>query len=163
MNKRFFWIGFASGVVGFIITIAIVFTQFFVQPDISLNQVETKNLENEKIELTEYLGKPIVVNYWATWCAPCLEEFPYFNDIKLELGDDVNFIMISDESIDKIKNFSASKPYTFNYLLSPKDLSEYGIIARPTTYFYNSSGELVTKHTGGISAENLKELIEKIK
>lgn len=163
MNKKLFWIGFASGVVGFIITVAIVFTQFLVQPDISLNQMEVQNLDDEKIELTDYIGKPIVVNYWATWCAPCLEEFPYFNDIKQQLGDDVNFIMISDESIDKIKNFSASKLYTFNYLQSPNNLSKYGINARPTTYFYNSSGELVTKHTGGISAEELNELIDNIK
>lgn len=163
MKKKSFWIGFASGAVLFILTIAFVFTQFFVQPDISLNQMEIQNLDNEKIELTDYLGKPIVVNYWATWCAPCLQEFPYFEEIKQELGDDVNFIMISDETVDKIKNYSASKPYTFNFLRSPNDLSEYGISARPTTYFYNSSGELVTKHSGGIDAKKLKDLIEKIK
>jgi thiol-disulfide isomerase/thioredoxin len=163
MNKKSFWIGFASGVVVFLLTIALVFTQFVVQPDISLNQVETQNLNQEKIDLTDFIGKPMVVNYWATWCAPCLQEFPYFEEIKQELGDEVNFIMISDESIDKIQIFSTSNPYTFNYLQSPKNLSEYGINARPTTYFYNSSGELTTKHSGSIDTKKLKELIEEIK
>ena len=163
MNKKSFWKGFTVGGLLFVLTVVVIFFKFIVQPDVSLNQVEVQDLNGTKIELNEYLGKPLVVNYWATWCAPCIKEFPYFEDVKQELGDDVNFVMISDETLDKIINFSESKPYSFNYLRSNKNLSEYGINARPTTYFYNSKGELVVKHTSNLDSESLKELIDKIK
>lgn len=121
------------------------------------------NVNGQKTKLTSFSGKPLVVNYWATWCAPCIKEFPYFNEVKQQLGEDVNFIMISDESLEKVNTFSSSNSYTFNYLKSEKNLSEYGIYARPTTYFYNSDGILVTKHTGELNVELLKSLIAEIK
>jgi len=163
MNKGFFWRGFFSGAMAFILLSILMYNKFIVQPDISLDQVKVENLNGDKELLSNYIGKPLVVNYWATWCAPCIKEFPYFEEVKQELGDTVNFIMISDESLDKIINFSETKPYSFNYLRSTKNLSEYGINARPTTYFYNSKGELVLKHTSNLDRESLKELIDKIK
>ena len=163
MNKGFFWRGFFSGAMAFILLSILMYNKFIVQPDISLDQVKVENLNGDKELLSNYIGKPLVVNYWATWCAPCIKEFPYFEEVKQELGDTVNFIMISDESLDKIINFSETKPYSFNYLRSTKNLSGYGINARPTTYFYNSKGELVLKHTSNLDRESLKELIDKIK
>ena len=163
MNKKSFWKGFIVGVLLFVVTALIVFLKFAVQPNISLNQVEVSDLNGNKVELNKYLGKPLVVNYWATWCAPCIKEFPYFEDVKQELGDDVNFVMISDESLEKIVKFYESKPYSFDYLRSIKNLSEYGINTRPTTYFYSAQGELITKHTSNLNSESLKKIIEEIK
>jgi thiol-disulfide isomerase/thioredoxin len=162
MNKGYFWRGFTVGGLLFVITVIVIYFKLAVQPDISLNQVEVLDLNGSKVELNEYLGKPLVVNYWATWCAPCIKEFPHFEEVKKELGEKVNFIMISDESLYKVIKFSESKPYSFNYLKSNKNLSEYGINARPTTYFYNSTGELILKHTSNLDRESLKELIDKI-
>lgn len=163
MNKKSFWIGFTVGGLLFILIVIAIYFKFVVQPDISLNQVEVSDLNGTKVELNEYLGKPLVVNYWATWCAPCIKEFPYFEEVRKQLGENVNFIMISDEPLDKIVKFSESKAYSFTYLKSDKDLSEYGINARPTTYFYNAQGELITKHTSNLDSKSLKKLIEKVK
>lgn len=163
MNKVFFWRGFITGAIAFILVIVLVYNKFVVQPDILLNQIEVQNLSGETVNLDQYIGKPLVVNYWATWCAPCIKEFPYFNEVKQQLEGDVNFLMISDESTKKINTFSTSNPYTFNYLRSNKNLSEYGINARPTTYFYDSNGALVTKHTGELNVKILNKLINKIK
>ncbi len=163
MNKKSFWIGFVVGGLLFVLTIVIMFFKFAVQPDLSLNQVEVSDLNGNKVELNEYFGKPLVVNYWATWCGPCIKEFPHFEDVKQELGDAVNFVMISDESLEKIEKFSKSKSYSFDYLRSVKNLSEYGINTRPTTYFYNAQGELITKHTSSLNSESLKKLIEEVK
>jgi thiol-disulfide isomerase/thioredoxin len=163
MNKKSFWTGFTVGGLLFVLTVIFIYFKFAVQPDISLNQVEVSDLNGTKVELNEYLGKPIVVNYWATWCAPCIKEFPHFEEVKKQLGENVNFIMISDESLEKIAKFSESKPYSFNYLRSTKNLSECGIKARPTTYFYNAQGELITKHTSNLNSESLRKLIEEIK
>ena len=163
MNKKSFWKGFTVGGLLFILTVVVIYFKFAVKPDISLNQVEVSDLNGTKVELNDYLGKPLVVNYWATWCAPCIKEFPYFEEVKKQLGENVNFIMISDEPLDKIVKFSESKPYSFTYLKSNKDLSEYGINVRPTTYFYNAQGELITKHTSNLNSQSLKNLIEEIK
>jgi len=163
MDKKSFWIGFLVGCILCIISLVFIINMLTVQPDISLDQIEAYNLNGEKENLNKYIGKPLVVNLWATWCAPCIEEFPYFEEVKQEMGSDVNFVMISDETQKKIMNFSNSKHFSFTYLRSDKKLSEYGINARPTTYFYNAQGELVTKHTSGLDSKSLKNFIEKIK
>jgi thiol-disulfide isomerase/thioredoxin len=163
MNKKSFWKGFAVGGLLFILLISAISYNFIVQPDVSLNQLKVSDLNGNKVNLTEFIGKPLVINYWATWCAPCIKEFPHFEELKKQAGENVNFIMISDESVEKINKFSMSKPYTFKYLKSEKDLEEYGIIARPTTYFYNSKGNLITKYTSNLDVSKLTELIEMIK
>ena len=163
MNKKSFWKGFTVGGLLFVLTVIIIYFKFVVPPHISLNQIEASDLNGTKVELNEYLGKPLVGNYWATWCAPCIEEFPHFEEVKKKLGKNVNFIMISGESIEKIKKFSTSKPYTFNYLKSKKNFADYGINALPTTYFYDSKGHLITKHTSKLDVAKLSELIEMIK
>lgn len=163
MEKKSFWKGFTTGGALFIVTAVILYFNFMTQPDLSLSQVETQDLNGNKINLENYIGKPLVVNYWATWCAPCRGEFPDFEKTKQQYGDTVNFIMISDEPIEKITKFSKSNPYTFNYLKSSKDLSSYGINARPTTYFYNSKGILVAKEMANLDAAKLNEMIQKIK
>jgi len=162
MDKKSFWIGFIIGCFLCIFTLMFVFYKLAVQPDVSLNQIEVYSLNGDKENLDEYIGKPLVINLWATWCAPCIEEFPYFEKVKQEMGNNVNFVMISDETSNKITNFSNSKDFSFTYLRSAKELSEYGINSRPATYFYNAQGELITKHTGNLDSKSLKKLIEKI-
>jgi len=163
MEKRSFWTGYLTGIVVFIVTAVIIYFNFLTQPDLSLSQMETQDLKGNKVNLENYIGKPLVVNYWATWCAPCRGEFPDFEKTKQHYGEEVNFIMISDEPIEKITQFSQSNPYTFTYLKSSKDLSSYGINARPTTYFYNSKGILVAKEMANLDAAKLNEMIKKIK
>lgn len=163
--KKPFWKGFIFGGVIFIITAAILYNAFVASPDISLNQLELLDLQGNNIELTDYEGKPMVVNYWATWCAPCLKEFPHFENAKQHFGSSVNFVVISDESIEKLNSFSKAKSYNFQFLKSSKKLSEYGIneiTALPTTYFYDAYGNLIAKHAGGLSAEGLFGLINRI-
>jgi thiol-disulfide isomerase/thioredoxin len=166
MIKKSFWKGFTVGGIILIIIAVIFYSKFIVSPDISLSQLELKDLKGNDIELTTYQGKPLVVNYWATWCAPCLKEFPYFESVKKRFSDEVNFVMISDETIEKITSFSTSKPYSFHFLKSSKKLSEYGLnemTAIPTTYFYNAQGDLIATHTSDLNIENLRELIKSIR
>lgn len=165
MVKKTFWRGFIVGSIAFILIAAFGYHKFIKSPDISLSQLELQDLKGNDVELTRYNGKPLVVNYWATWCAPCLIEFPHFEKVKERFGSEINFVMISDESIEKITSFSNSKPYSFNFLKSSKKLSEYGInemTALPTTYFYDIQGDLITKHTSALTVESLIELINRI-
>ena len=91
-----------------------------------------------------------------------MKEFPDFEKVKQEYGDKVNFVMISDESVEKITKFSKSKPYTFTFLKTNKTLNEYGITFIPTSYFYDSEGHLVAKESSGFNEASLKAMIEKL-
>ena len=162
MNKKSFWKGFWIGCLICAISLGFIYYKLKVQPDISLNQIEVYSLNGEKDDLNKYVGKPMVVNFWATWCAPCMKEMPNLEKTKKELGDKVNFVLISDETPDKIESFTKRKSYTFTFLRSIKSFKEYGIISRPTTYFFNAKGQLITKHTGSLEPEQLNELIKQI-
>lgn len=166
MVKKSFWKGFAIGGVILLTTAVIINSKFIISPDVSLNQLEVLDLKGNNIELTKYQRKPLVFNYWATRCAPCLKEFPYFGDVKQRFGNEVNFVMVSDETVENITSFSNSKPYSFNFLKSSKKISEYGLTeftALPNTYFYNAQGNLIVKHSGDLNVESLTELIKRIK
>jgi len=137
-----------------------IYFNYYIPSDIALNSVEVQDLNGKEISLTKYIGKPLVVNYWASWCVPCLREFPDFESVKQAYGDSVNFVMISSESIEKITRFSKSKPYTFNYLKTDRSLKSYGITFIPTSYFYDSKGNLVAKESNGFNKESLKAMLK---
>lgn len=162
MNKSAFWKGFGLGAIIVISLVVVAYFKFVVQPDLTLEQIEVQNLQQENIALTNYIGKPTVVNYWATWCAPCLAELPYFEEVKQQFGADINFVMISDESFEKIIPFVKSKDYSFNFLKTPKKLTEYGIYSIPATYFYDSQGNLANSISGGLDVKTLTEFINKL-
>ncbi|MEM8999872.1 MAG: TlpA disulfide reductase family protein [Bacteroidota bacterium] len=165
MVKKIFWKGFLVGCLAFLFVAALGYYKLVKSPDIALAQLELQDLEGNMVEMADFDEKPLVVNYWATWCRPCLEEFPYFEEVKQRFGDDIHFVMISDEPIEKIGKFTATNPYSFHFLKSSKKLAEYGInemTAIPTTYFYDISGNLIAKHTSALNVERLIELINGI-
>jgi thiol-disulfide isomerase/thioredoxin len=162
MDKKTFWLGFATGVLLLILSGFYFYNKIFDQEGYDLDQLKVETLEGEKVTLESYNDKPIVLNYWATWCAPCLKEFPDFEEIKKEYGDKVNFIMVSDESADKIRKFIDKNPYSFTFLRTDTKLSEIGIIARPVTYLYNNEGKLVSQYVTQLDADGLRKMIEAI-
>lgn len=164
MNRKFFWIAYLIGLFLGIGGIYLVINKFkkTSAPNISTEKIQLENLDGTTISLEKYLTKPLVVNYWATWCAPCKNEFNDFEKIKQEFGNKVTFVMISDEAKSKILLFKQQNPYTFLFLHSVKSLNEYGINILPTTYFYNSKGTLKSKHIGKLDAKELKEILETI-
>lgn len=169
MDKKMFKIGFLVGVL-LIIGIGIygyfniksIMNDVAIKP-IELSQLDLENAKAEKVNLKN--GKPIIINFWATWCVPCVQEFPEFEELNAKYGDKVDFVMISDEEMKKIEKFRAKKGYKLNMFRSAKSFDKYGIMLRPATYFYNSNGKLVNKISGGITKEDLEKeiliLIEK--
>ena len=160
MDKKMFKIGFLVGVL-LIIGIGIygyfnmktIISDIITKP-VELTQLELETLNSEKVLLKN--GKPKVLNFWATWCAPCVQEFPEFEKLNFKYGNKVDIIMISDEDVFKIQNFKLKKGYNLNMLRSIKSFNDYGIIGRPATYFYNSKGELIGKIGGSITYEELE-------
>lgn len=118
------------------------------------------------VKLSDYFGKPIVVNFWASWCSPCKSEMPHFEEAYKEYGSDMHFIMVNvGDSHSEAYEFADKSGYTFpvyhdsNY----SGTYAYGVSSIPQTLFINSDGELVNSYTGMMSKAALQSNIEKIK
>ncbi|MCB1583098.1 MAG: TlpA family protein disulfide reductase [Xanthomonadales bacterium] len=123
------------------------------------------NLNGELVHASDFRGKWLVLNYWATWCAPCRDEMPELVKFQSE-HDNVQILGIAyeDAEIHKLKSFAAD--FSINYPLltidvyNPPKFAEEGGLGLPTTIVYNPEGMRHNKHMGPIDAEGLKELLE---
>lgn len=166
MDKKMFKVGYFIGVL---LIVGVALYVYFDMPNlandaaipkIELTQLDLQQLDGEKVQFkTE---KPIVLNFWATWCVPCVEEFPEFEELNKKYGDKVDFLMVSDESILKIDKFKAKHKYTLNLIRSLKTFDEFGLMLRPATYIYDAKGNLVQKIVGGVTKQELESEIEKL-
>ena len=120
------------------------------------------DLEENNIELSEFNGK-IVISYWATWCAPCIKEMPSIKRAEEILEDyGYTFLLVSDETIDKISNFKNEMNFDLKFLKSNKSFESLGVYAMPTSYIFNENGEIVETFVGVIEWDS-EEIISKLK
>lgn len=113
------------------------------------------------VKVSDYIGKPVVLNFWASWCGPCQSEMPDFQKTYEELGGEVQFLMVNAtggrETVDSAKAFIEKAGYTFPvfYDTNEEACIAYGISSLPTTYFIDAEGRGVARATGAISKELL--------
>ncbi|HEY5744623.1 MAG TPA: TlpA disulfide reductase family protein [Chryseolinea sp.] len=111
-------------------------------------KIKIKDLNNEAIDLSQHHGKTIFINFWATWCGPCIKEMPSIERAKNMLKDrDIEFVVASNESIEQIQSFATKRKLDLRYV-QLQNLEELNIPALPTTYIINPTGELVFSETG---------------
>ena len=125
--------------------------------------------EGNEVRLSDYIGKPIVLNFWASWCPPCKMEMPDFQEKYLEFGDEVQFLMInmtdgSRETVASASEFTQKQEYTFPVFYDKKvdAAMPYGAYSLPTTFFIDADGYVIAQATGALSGENLQQGIEMI-
>lgn len=123
--------------------------------------------DGNKVTLSSKFGKPIVLNFWATWCGPCRSELPDFNKVNDELGDKVQFFMVNVDdpgTETDVQNFLTKNGYTFPvyYDTDYDGIGAYNVTGIPVTYFINAEGELVATQRGTISEDTLRANIDNI-
>ena len=121
------------------------------------------DLKGTEVLLSNYKGKKLLVNYWATWCAPCIKEMPDLLKLQEILRkENYIFLLVSDQSIDEITKFKKLKKYDFNFLKLEGSLDALGIYALPTTFIYNENGVKIKKIVGSVKWDS-KEMIKTLK
>lgn len=122
--------------------------------------------DGNSVNLSDFFGKPTVVNFWATWCSPCTSEMPHFEEAYAEYGDEVQFIMVNvGDSYDDAYKFVENKGYTFPVYHDTTYSASiaYGVSSIPMTLFINADGELVKSQIGMMNKSTLVGNIEKIR
>ena len=122
--------------------------------------------DSNEVRLSDFFGKPIVLNFWASWCGPCKSEMPDFQKVYEELGGQVQFIMVNvGEQMSEAAAFIASTGYTFPvyYDVSNNASFTYQISSIPATFFINAKGELVTYQVGMLEESLLRTAIDMIR
>ena len=113
-----------------------------------IEKVKLTNLNDQPIDLSQYQGKTLFINFWATWCKPCLLEMPSIQKAQGILKDqNIVFLFASDESPEQIENFKAAHDYMFNYV-RVENMEELNITGLPTTFIFNPEGKLAYSEIG---------------
>ncbi len=128
------------------------------------------DVEGNAVRLSDFFGKPIVLNFWASWCGPCRSEMPEFDAASQELQDEITFLMVNmtdggQETVETASALIAQEGYQFPvYYDTDMDAAMvYGVYSLPTTYFINAEGVVIAQATGAINAETLQRGIDMIR
>ena len=129
-------------------------------PDFALKAVGT----GETIDLAQYRGRPVIVNFWATWCHPCWDEHPVLTQTSQVLGNQVQFLgVVFQDDESRIKSFLQQRGWAYPTLVDQagKTAIAYGVGGVPETYFLDKNGTIVAKFAGPMSADDIQTNLQK--
>lgn len=131
----------------------------------ALPDAEFTTFAGEKVRLHELRGRPVVLNFWATWCGPCKVEIPMLQ-AAYNATDRTGFhlLAVTDEGQGVVRDFIAAEQMSFPVLfdVGGRAGSRYGIQAIPTTIFIDANGVVAARHTGVLTAEMIQAYLEAI-
>jgi len=128
-----------------------------------VDNIKLVDLENNPVDLKQFAGKKIFLNFWATWCKPCILEMPSIERAeKLLAEDDYVFLIASDEGIGRIKRFIATRNFDLPFVHLETPFPDIGILSLPTTLIIDSNGKVVLNQIGALEWDSA-EVLEKLR
>ena len=118
------------------------------------------------LTLESLKGRPLVLNFWATWCAPCLEEHETLQRTASTLGHDVQFLgVVYEDDEDRVRSFLQRHGSTYPSVLDPdaKTAIAYGVAGVPETYFIDAAGVIQAKVAYPLNPETMAENIRTVR
>jgi thiol-disulfide isomerase/thioredoxin len=129
-------------------------------PDLTL-----VGLDGGTVVLSSYRGRPLVVNFWASWCPPCLREMPDFEQVYQQRNGNVAFVGINvRENAATASELATRTGVTYDLALDTAGEAsrEFAVVNMPTTVFINADGVITSVHAGALTADELNERIDTI-
>lgn len=123
-----------------------------------------------RVSTADLSGKPVILNFWATWCPPCRSELPAFDKLYRQYGNEVSFMMIDltdgyREIVEGVRKFISENGYTFPvyYDTEGSAAEAYNVSSIPFTVAVGRNGNIVGTHLGAMSEAALEKLIKTVK
>jgi cytochrome c biogenesis protein CcmG/thiol:disulfide interchange protein DsbE len=124
------------------------------------------DLGGNQMRLADYRGKIVLLNFWATWCAPCRKEMPLFSQWQNEYGaKGLQIIGVSmDDESAAVKEFLAERPVTYRILMSDAKLGEDfgGVLGLPLSFLIDPQGRIVAKYQGEADLAKMEAKIKEL-
>lgn len=136
-------------------------------PEITLN-----NLNGQTVKLSDYRGKIVILNFWASWCPPCKSEMPELNEAAREFASGADAVLLtvnltdgSRETVDKARKYIADNNYSMTVLLDTqsKAANAYNITSIPTTYVIDKQGIIINSIVGPTTKNALQDYVNQLK
>lgn len=124
-----------------------------------------KDMDGNTVSLNSLSDKPIFLNFWATWCPPCIAELPGIKELHKVYGDRINFVLVSNESRAKVRGFAKEKGFDQLPFYQNEDVPrEFASQSIPTTFIISKNGNIVLDKKGVAkwNSEKVEELLDKL-
>ncbi len=125
------------------------------------------DIDRNPVNLSDFFGKPILINFWATWCPPCKSELPDFDRVYADYGEDVVFMMVnmtdgSRDTVESASAFTADNGYSFPvyYDCDLNAAYTYGASSIPMTVLIGADGNIVGGQVGVLTEEQLRIILD---